>query len=279
MKLVYTLVFCAFSITSMASEPSLLLKNKKAAQSLVVRPDMSLLDDEFKPHFDFKVNVAALLFSNISSQAEYAFHKNLSVALGVSYMIPKGLPSAIKSAIPNTNQDLTDAISSTKLSGYALTPEFRFYPGPKKLHQAPYGFYLAPYMRINNYSINSKTTMHDTDEVTNIVKNYDADISLGFRGIGGGLMIGSQWVIGKHFTIDWWILGLQYMSTKFTGSVSNSSLSGITQSNLDEVENQLKDLPLFGTPTVSSSGNKVSVAFPSTGIPGVRGGLAFGFVF
>lgn len=74
------------------------------------------------------------------------------------------------------------------MSGVGITPEFRFYP--EKI--APNGFYLAPYLRF-------QATEND---------NY----------LGGGLIIGRQWVFGEVISLDIFI-GPAFNDGLFFGTI------------------------------------------------------------
>jgi hypothetical protein len=81
--------------------------------------------------------------------------------------------------------------SSTKITGYGVTPEYRFYLGKEALNS----FYAAPYMRYQSISF----------------KETEFDSKATLSTFGGGLVIGRQWLIGESFTIDLF-LGPNYSS-------------------------------------------------------------------
>ncbi len=74
-------------------------------------------------------------------------------------------------------------ISETKMSGLGLIPEFRLYPGEKG---APNGFYLAPFVKYQNYSLKQS--------------ELGVDYKASLTGIGGGVCIGGQF--GQNFIFD-----------------------------------------------------------------------------
>lgn len=110
----------------------------------------------------FKVNTLALIFGTGSIFYERKFSDVTSGQLGLAYM--------------------SYSINGTGFSGLILTPEFRIYA--KK--SAIYGFYLAPYLRYQNYSLK------DTEKS-----------SLGsLTSIGGGVAVGKQWIFKSGFSMD-----------------------------------------------------------------------------
>lgn len=109
-------------------------------------------------------------------------------------------------------------ILGTKLSGFRITPEFRYYPSSNK--QAPKGFYIAPF---GNYQSLSLTTSASVAGVAS------AEGKATLTTIGGGLDIGYQWLFGDVVSLDLF-LGPSVNS----GSVkveASSSASGFTESN------------------------------------------------
>jgi opacity protein-like surface antigen len=77
------------------------------------------------------------------------------------------------------------SIDNLKLRGFGITPEFRYYASPDK--GAMNGFYLAPFARYQNY-----TLTEDANKGT-------------FSSIGGGLLIGNQWMLKGGINIDLFI--------------------------------------------------------------------------
>jgi hypothetical protein len=71
-------------------------------------------------------------------------------------------------------------IQDTKFSGIILTPEVRIYPKKNAID----GFYIAPYLRYQNY-----TLQNGTDKGS-------------LSSMGGGLLFGRQWIFKKGFTMD-----------------------------------------------------------------------------
>jgi hypothetical protein len=71
-------------------------------------------------------------------------------------------------------------IKDTKFSGIILTPEFRIYPKKNAID----GFYIAPYLRYQNYSL-----QNGADKGT-------------LSSMGGGLLFGRQWITKSGFTMD-----------------------------------------------------------------------------
>ncbi len=257
------------------------LLNQLSAENELVIVKKDSIKKEAQPNQVIKWNISQLVFTNFSFQYEYGFHKNMSGALGISFLIPRDIPSSIYSTTVGT-----EGFQFPKFGGWSITPEFRFYPGKKIEHQAPHGFYLAPYLRYSKYSVKGDYL----DVVTNsngTTQKNDYAMTASYGGVNGGLMIGSQWLIGKHFSIDWWILGLGAGKAKFIiESVSkdpNLNLSAAEQAQLKtDISGNIGDLGSFGSGSVSIETTSNSAKVTVSGVPmaSYRAfGLCLGFTF
>jgi hypothetical protein len=95
-------------------------------------------------------------------------------------------------------------IGDTQLSGFGITPEFRYYPSGERMR----GFHLTPFIRYQSFTL--KTEYTDTDPNTFLTKNEEAKATL--TGIGGGLLVGYQWLFGERISLDLFA-GPAYIST------------------------------------------------------------------
>lgn len=119
-----------------------------------------------------KVNPLSLIFVTGSVFYEHRLSDMVSGQFGFGYM---GLK-----------------VKDTKFTGILLTPEVRIYPKKNAID----GFYIAPYLRYQNYSLQS-----GPDKGT---------LSL----MGGGVLFGRQWIMKSGFAMDLF----------FGGHYSSSSL-------------------------------------------------------
>jgi hypothetical protein len=99
-------------------------------------------------------------------------------------------------------------IQDTKFSGIILTPEVRIYPKKNAID----GFYIAPYLRYQNY-----TLQNGTDKGS-------------LSSMGGGLLFGRQWIFKKGFVMDLFFGG-HYGSSKVkvdsgTDTFDTNSITG-----------------------------------------------------
>ena len=85
------------------------------------------------------------------------------------------------------------SIDDTKFSGFGITPEFRKYLSSSS--EAPAGFYLAPFLRFQSFNL--KIEESDFEEEVSGKANYTT--------LGGGLLIGRQWVFADRCVLDTFI--------------------------------------------------------------------------
>jgi len=216
-----------------------------------------------------KINLISLVYKNISLQYERVLGEKISVAIGLRYMPKSSL------VFTNTIDQLASAdstnLSDWKASSYAITPEFRFYP-----KHAGKGFYLAPYLRYRNVGLDLPVDYRDDNGV-----QQNVSVTGNLSSLIGGLMIGSQFNLGKMITLDWYIFGLQY-------GVSNGKLDIATSKPLSandqaDIRSSLADLKAASNSfndinyVVTSSGGSISGKFGALGFRGF--GLNLGFKF
>ncbi len=82
-------------------------------------------------------------------------------------------------------------IGDTKISGFAITPEYRRYLSDNQPAMA--GFYVAPFVRYQQLGLSVTDTQDDGTAVT-------AKATL--NTLGGGVVVGHQWVFQKRVTLD-----------------------------------------------------------------------------
>ncbi|MBA3899279.1 MAG: DUF3575 domain-containing protein [Bacteroidetes bacterium] len=212
-----------------------------------------------------KWNVLPAAYKNFSFQYEKTFHEKMSGAVGFSYMPSRSLFSFGK-----------EGQKEVSFGGYSITPEFRYYVGRS---EAPYGFYFAPYLRFAKF----KVTM-DTDMISEAV-GYDINEKFfgTLTGFGGGLMIGSQWILGSGFSLDWWIVGAHFgFSTLSAGIEGDFNLTASEQykvrPNADLFADKINAYPGFNSDKPNISANSVSFSAISS-FAGIRSGLTIGWAF
>ncbi|PKP03755.1 MAG: hypothetical protein CVU11_07095 [Bacteroidetes bacterium HGW-Bacteroidetes-6] len=151
-----------------------------------------------------KLNIFSLIFNCYNVSYERAIDDMHTVQLGFYYW----------------GNDLSDGDLKSNLTGIGVTPEFRIY-----FDEALSGFYVAPFLRYQNYSISEEYNWDENNDGVYTVEEYKA----AYTSIGGGVLAGHQWLLGEHFTIDSFI-GPAYYARSFkvkdTGADEDFDYSG-----------------------------------------------------
>lgn len=219
-----------------------------------------------------KVNLTGIPLKNYSVQYERVLKRKSSFAISFRTMPSTGIPfkTQILDAVGTNNPDTKNTIEQLKLSNFAVTPELRFYLSKKGYGR---GFYIAPFYRYASFSTNN--LLFTFQNALNISRTMNMSGKLNSN--TGGLLLGSQWALGKHFCLDLWILGPHYGSGKgnFSG-IAGTPLTTEEQNNLSQQLNSL-DIPLTTkTVIVNANGASLQLSGPWAGI---RSGISFGIKF
>lgn len=102
------------------------------------------------------------------------------------------------------------SIDEVDLSGFVITPEYRFYLSDSK--EAPHGFYVGPYLRYRNF-----TLKYEESDFNGNSELFKASLNT----FGGGVLIGHQWIFKQRFSLDTF-LGPSYG----VGSLDNEDNQG-----------------------------------------------------
>ena len=214
---------------------------------------------------EFKVNLSSFVTKGYGFQYERQIGKKFTVALGYS-MIPEG-KIAFQSVIENLIDDPNVKVGDFKLGTSIFTPELRWYVGKKG---AFHGFYLAPYGRFSTYTMQVPVSFDATLDKRTALFNGKITNSL------GGLMLGSNFKLGKRLTLDWWILGAGI------GSASGNLVAAIALNPLEQ-KNLKDELDKINIPftTIESTVNSNGAIVTTTGsMAGIRGlGINLGIRF
>ncbi|MFN8251834.1 MAG: hypothetical protein U0V75_08115 [Ferruginibacter sp.] len=218
-----------------------------------------------------KLNLTGLILKNYGFQYERVLNRKFSVALGFRTM-PNGLlplQSTLTDAIGN-NPDAQEQVKNFNLGNTAITPEFRFYLSRKGYGR---GFYLAPFYRNVTFKGSGLKFTYQNSLLTNNTMSMSGKLT----GNTVGLLIGSQFSLGKYIALDLWIIGPHYGSA--TGDFSGTSAQPLSQTEQDNLRKEIEDfdIPLTNkTITVNSAGANVKLSGPFAGI---RSGITIGVRF
>jgi len=228
------------------------------------------------PQNIIKLNLVALGAKNISLQYERALTPKVSLALGLGLMPSGHVPLSrtirdyyLDAAVDKDENAVDNFVSDARLSGWSVTPEFRYYFGKRPQT----GFYLAPYLRYSRYSLKWDYTFED--KVAE--RERPTDLTGTLTMFGGGLMAGAQWHFNK-ISLDWWILGLAYNSNALH-LTARTNLSDKSAEDKQQLQEDIEGTTINGhhlNATVSNSG--VS-GRGNVGLPALRFGLCIGYRF
>jgi hypothetical protein len=213
-----------------------------------------------------KINVAALVFRNISVQYERKIGKKTTIAIN-GKLIPFGdipFKSNFRDAIdiPSVKVDLF------KMGLTGITGELRWYIGKKGAFR---GFYLAPFINYNQYK-SEVPVNYMNGAKTGIFKGNNSSLT-------AGLQLGAQWRLGNHLYLDWWILGPNYGSTK-GDLVLVTPLNDIEQVSMEFELEKIRiatPIDIIESYKVTATGATAVIKGPWAGIRAMGFGLGYRF--
>ncbi len=213
-----------------------------------------------------KINISAFVLKGFGVQYERKIGKRTTIALGYS-AIPTSTV-AFKGFYERQIDNARVNIEDFKIGTSIFTPELKYYFGSKG---AFHGFYMAPYIRISHYNIEGPVKYNSSTNVERI-----AIFSGSINSISGGILLGSNFKIGKKLYLDWWIIGGSL--GKASGNVSaKTALNQDEQDGLKDALNRT-DIPLTSIESVVDANGAIVTSKGS--IVGLRGlGINFGIRF
>jgi hypothetical protein len=159
-----------------------------------------------------KLNPLSLFILTGNGQYERVLHPNLSLSLGAFGT--------------GARFDLLH-LAKVGYSGWGLTPELRYYP--KGL--APNGFYVGAYFRAQFYRAYGSAAVNIRNPSTGETIGGRAEFLATVNGLGGGALIGYQFIIAKRVSIDLF-LGLGGNSVKTATEITAQSSDGSIDESL-----------------------------------------------
>lgn len=148
-------------------------------------------------HSVIKTNLASVFSHNYGLQYELAVSPKISVGLGGNYIT--------QSNNEDTFADSTFFSVTQKETGFAIFPELRYYL-TSNYEAAPRGLFVGA-----NYFY-EKRQLNQTATVDSFSTSGNANI------MRLGVVVGNQWVLGKHFAAELF-LNPMYVSSKLDGAI------------------------------------------------------------
>jgi hypothetical protein len=219
-----------------------------------------------------KFNIASVLIKNYSFQYERILSKTISMAVTFRIMPESGIPYSdnIIKGFDITEPETQDIIKNVKIGNYAITPEIRFYTGRKGYGR---GFYFALFYSHARYTVNNANISYTTDLDTKATLKTSGNVSTNT----GGFMLGSQWALGKHICLDWWLMGPHFGVS--SGEVTGLTSVPLSSSDQQSIRDNLNDIKIpMLKQTVDVTANKINMKFDGPWA-GIRAGLSIGIKF
>lgn len=219
-----------------------------------------------------KLGIPSLLYGRANLNYEFVLNEKSSVNLRAGIQFPRNFPLG---ALDLENEADDFRFNSGKWTSYGVMPSYRIYFG--KNNPAPHGFYVSPYLSYNKNGFNFDMDYDDGPQT-----EIPANIKIGYSGIGGGVMIGNQWVINESFVIDFNYFGIGYglqtISMKFSSSDPNVDYEQLKDDLEDELEetNNTGGVNNISKVEALDDGIKIKAGAPS---PQIRFSFSLGYMF
>lgn len=248
-----------------------------------------------------KLNLLNATYGDLRLGYERVLNDNLTVQGNIGYLIPRKVPTAFFDeetieAEYGGNIDL-----SSKITGYNVSLELRYYPGSKG---APRGFYLAPYFKHNNWNINvvsafsydisqadfeNELTAGEQENATpidpsDLSQGYTLSTSGTFNGkfkqTGGGLMLGYQWLVSDKISIDFNFFGLGIESDRVLLDLKTDAKNVDFQQWETEIQQGSEEFANFGVDIETDvRADGIGIKTSSFILPMPRFGFSIGYAF
>ena len=183
-KLLLLTVFIGLSITGMAQEDSVKVKERKN----IIRWNLTPIAVVGPKSFVFGY--------------ERVLKNNQSISLNVGYL----------ELAPRTNKDgeVIQLFGDVKRGGFDVSLDYRFYFKKRNKYPAPDGLYWGPFASVYNLNFEGKSAVFENNVQVNTV-GIDAAMTM----YNFGAQLGYQFIIKDRFSIDLMLMGPSFTRYKF----------------------------------------------------------------
>ncbi len=247
------LVFMLFSASSIAQEKTVVLRTNLPSYGFVA--------------------------PNITG--EFVLSPALSVDLGVHFKTKSNI--TVDGEVTSSDGSNFSGTEEVSIGGIVLTPSLRWYT----TKNAPHGFYLSPFMRYFNYKIGA-----DYDYTREISGAPDQIVPVegsgNVKGIGGGLTLGGQFLLGGN---DSFVLDINFgfggASTNMNMLVEDKDLLPSEYADIKQGIEDEKDANadvfllgnLLGKVEANATDSSAEATINGVFMPIVRFGVSIGWAF
>ena len=157
--------------------------------------------------------VKLALANNVGIGYERKLSDALSFGAKFNFSTKKAAP--LSGALTDFAKNQLDSASvnsdifNNKFKSSGLTLELKYFPGKEALK----GFYIAPYFGLQKGTLAQFN--FDFPDNDNPGQTNGGKVDIGFSFVGGGIGLGTQWIIGDRLAIDILWIGLGVGSNKF----------------------------------------------------------------
>lgn len=188
-----------------------------------------------------RIGVPSLLYGRVNLNFEHVFGGNKSINLMAGFQVPRSFPQLIEEL--DRTGDFRVNGANWKAAG--ITPSIRFYVKKKK--EAPAGFYMAPFVSYNYNNLDLDTEYDDGAS-----RDVPSTIDTKLHGLGVGFMIGSQWIVNEHLSIDFNYFGIGF-GRQFSNSTFKSSDTTVDYQQLaDDFNEEAESENVFNNASVEA---------------------------
>lgn len=220
-----------------------------------------------------KIGVGSALNRTINLEYERVLTDKTSILAEIGISVPIDVSDAIFN-VTGVDGSTAEGITSDEgtYSSFYFVGEYRYYTSSEGAR----GFYVAPYLKLSNYSIDLSGKYNNTNSGFN---NIPAEINTNMFVAAIGAGIGYQWLINDKFAINWNIIGLgaslNTVRAEFTAEDND-----VFQAWEEDVREFLDEIP--GGSNINVSSNDATRSIKGVGsfiFPNLRAGLSLGYAF
>lgn len=182
-----------------------------------------------------KLGLGSAAQGGINLEYERVLTEKTTVLVELNFKVPSSIPGTAFDQVENQGTTNNLQFTSGDVKGFMFAGEYRFYTKGN----APQGFYLAPYLKLNNNQLDlTGTYSNNITGATNIAAA--AGLGLFTASVGGN--IGYQWLIADKVAINWNILGLGLGVNRISGDFTADD-NGVFNDFRQDVETFIEYFP------------------------------------
>lgn len=224
-----------------------------------------------------KTNLSTIALGNYGLTYERMLTRKISASIGYRFMPSTNITESplgekVMDIVAEEGDDISQQLDKLKMSGNAVTLEFRVYTGRRP---GAKGFYAGLYGRYSTFKYDYPYDFEAPSGNTVVPLKGDS------KGIGGGVILGGQFMIAKRVVVDLFIIGGHY--GRLTGNAEGlTDLSDLDEADRAELKADIEGLVDLGGDNgikadVRDDGVRADIKLPFLGVRGL--GLTVGFAF